>query len=357
MIIRSSRSLFWINDENLLIYKKGFFYTFNCLTNKKSFFCKMPMKKSYKFFSFFNLFNRLLRVFPQSPVFNNFTNEIYFSFLGSIYSLNISNKCISHEIKLQHNASRVLSICVCNGGDIVFGEYPTKEDNAIVSIYRKKLNSSWEIVYSFPNKSIRHIHRLVCCENDLYCFTGDEDLETQIIKFKNFDFDNPKILLSNCQKYRSCFALVLNGEIIYFSDTPYLTNKIYSYNEINQQLTELCEINGTVIYGLIDGSDIYFSTVVEKNLKKDTKNRNISIKINGRDGGIKSKSSTVYIFNKSRLLMPIISLKKDVLPPGLFGVGTFVFTANCSKKYISFSVSGLKKDGCTFVLEKESVFR
>lgn len=348
-IIKNTKPLLWHNDDTLIVFKKTCFFLFEPSSGKFDFIVKMPLKNLTKrCLMHFRFFRRIFRLEPSC-----FTqlgeNEFLFCFYGAIYCLDLISKTIKCEIRFRNPLKRTLSICSC-GKNVFFGEYWTGPNKfGDVKIYRR-INDNWECFYTFKDNEIRHVHKLMILKNDLYCFTGDEISETKIIRFKNFHFDNPETIYSGSQIYRSCCAVAFNNLICYATDTPYEQNKLVYFNVINHKLTAICDLESSSIYSSsLNGSEFYFSTAVEPNLKK-VGSENKRIRIQKDIGGIHSKSSFIYKVNLSDFsIQKILSLKKDKMP-FVFGLGTFVPTVNSSSLYLAFYSSCLKKDGSTIII-------
>lgn len=353
LTIKRAKAICWLDNKTILLYKKGIFYSYNLVQKRLDKFVKMVMNTKQSFFSHFTLCRRLFRIYPQSPLFCNTTNELFFSFCGNIFCLNLLKKSISNELRLNHGASRVLSMCASETGEIFLGEYPTKNDGLPVCIYKRRAAKEWDVVYRFEAEVIRHIHLLSVHANDLFCFTGDENNQINILCFKNKNFEEqPAVIASNDQKYRTCVASFCDKSLYYLTDNPYFQNKLFHLDLNTNELTEMFNIDGSVIYGVSDTDmhRLYFSTAVEKNLKKDKLNNNVRIPIDGINGGIRSKEATTYCFDfDKRELKKIISLKKDALSIKLFGLGTFTFACNCSNKYLALTSSSLRENEKTFI--------
>ena len=360
MIIRKtinrSKALCWINDNVLIFYKKRHFCLYDLKNEEIKAISLLKMSFKQTFFSLFSLTRRLFRLYPQSPAYCEKRHLLFFTFCGFLYSLNFIDSTIKKELKLNHSSSRVLSICVCNDGSIFFGEYPTKYDNEPVHIFQMIDDSIWSIVYSFQPNSIRHIHLLKEYKNDLYCFTGDENEQVNIMCFKDKDFSSkPSVLACGNQKYRACVAAFNGDSLFYVTDNPYFENKLVSIDLNNGEIKELLSVEGSVIYGTDDGNHLLFSTCVEKNLLKDLDGKNVCIKIDGENGGIRSKHAIVYCYNFANgEIVKFLELKKDLLSIKLFGLGSFVFPCSFSNNFVAFTSLALKNNERTFVIEKES---
>ncbi len=342
--IKKSKAICWITSDRLLLYKKGSFYIYDLTSNETKFVAKMDLSSKQKIFNLNKLFRRSFRLYPQTPLFINKTHEVLFSFIGSIYCLNLNNKSITKEIDLSYGARRVLSICLDKNNDAYFGEYPVNGTDGPIRIFKRNANKEWNHIYSFEKDSIRHIHFVTVNDNDFYCFTGDEDNQCKMVCFKNMNFTEPMVIAEGKQKYRTCFASFDKDENFYYlTDSPYYQNKL-NLCQKDGTVTELENVDGSVIYGLNEKENFYFATCVEPNLAKDKENNNVKIKIDGSNGGIRSKNAKVYQFNKvNKKLSLVYELKKDNMP-AKFGICTFIFTSNESDEYLAFTSSCTKKD-------------
>lgn len=353
--IKHAQAIYWIDDYNLLIYKRGKFYSFSLREKKETFLCNVPFKKRiYRIFSLFELSSRLFRVYPSSLYYNKAFNELFFSFLGSIYSFSFLKKGISKELDLNHNASRTLSICGTDDGSAYFGEYPTKRDNKPISIYKRNTNKVWNVIYSFAPNIIRHIHHLAIYNNNLYCFTGDESSESNIFCFYEMNFGkDPTLLFGGKQKYRACTSAYYDNCLFYVTDVPYEANALYKIDLSNNVCTKLFDLNGPVIYGKQDNDTFYFASDVEYNLAKDNNGNNIKIQIDGKRGGVKSRFSYIYIYSMSTShLCQLFYLKKDIMSIRFFGIGTFIFPCGTSNNYYAATSNSLKGNDSTYIFKK-----
>lgn len=339
---KHAQPICWINDTNLVLFQHGNFILLNVDTFKEEKLGSIILSKKERFFMKFSLTRRLLRLLIYSPLYNEKESEILFTFNGCFCSFNLVTKAFDREVKLRHNAKRILAICKTKNNEIFYGEYPTKSKNNDVSIFKRSKTHKHEIVYTFENNSVRHIHFLTEHNNDLFCFTGDENKETKILRFLNKDFiKKPIEILSGSQEYRSCCGLIHENNLVYLTDTPYCQNKLVIYNFEKNQIVKTFNVEGTTIYGLNFGKNLFFSTCVEYNLAKNNE-KNVVLKIDGKNGGVRSKWSTLYCFNcETQEIVPLFKCKKDFLSIKYFGIGTFMFTSNCSKKYLSVFNSSL----------------
>lgn len=350
---RHAQPICWMNDSTLIYYRRGRFVLFNVESKKENTIGKISLTIKEKLLSFFSLTRRLFRLYIFSPIFDSKRQEILFSFNGYFCSYDLDSKTFFREQKLKHQAKRLLSICLCENGEVYYGEYPTRKDNTSICIFKRNQNREHLTVYRFNPNEIRHIHLISEYKNDLFCFTGDEDNETNVLRFVNKNFLNkPQSVLHGSQEYRTCVATFKNNQVYYLSDNPYFQNCLCIYNLKDFSLEHACSIEGSVIYGLRSNNYLFFSTCVEYNLLKNDKNENVVLKIDGKVGGIKSKKSILYYFDMNKKqLKSIYSLKKDFLSIKYFGIGTFQFTSNTSSKFLATFSHSLKRSDTLFIFD------
>ncbi len=161
--------------------------------------------------------------------------------------------------------SRPLKLCLDGNGIIYFGEYFRNPQRLPVHIYRsmdKGLN--WDICYTFPEKSIRHVHGIFYDHyQDLIWFTtGDFDSEC-IIGNTSDDFKTINIFKKGTQIYRTVALLFYKDFIVYGTDTEYEINYIYRIDRIDGKEYKLEEIQGSVFSAVQVGERSAIATAVE----------------------------------------------------------------------------------------------
>jgi len=200
--------------------------------------------------------------------------------------------------------TRPLHITAVPGGAAYWGEYfdnPTREE---VHIYASTdAGATWNIAYTFPKGSIRHVHNIVHdpWEKCLWVLTGDYGDECRILR-ASCDFSRVDTVLQGNQQARAV-ALVPTEDGLYFSsDTPLEPNYIYRFDR-QGTLSQLAPISSSSIYGCRVGDQVFFSTMVEPS------------KVN-RDQNVR-----IYAGNMSRGWQPLLTWRKDPWPMGLFQYG------------------------------------
>jgi len=172
-----------------------------------------------------------------------------------------------NEFRISHRllrGTRPLHIASTPQGRAVWGEYFDNPRRDEVHIYfSEDRGSHWEIAYTFPYGTIRHVHNIVYdrWENCFWVLTGDDGSECRILRV-SCDFRQVDVILSGRQQTRSA-ALIPTEEAIYFStDTPFERNHVYRLDR-SGHLTQVTALNASSIYGCRVGEYVFFSTMVE----------------------------------------------------------------------------------------------
>jgi hypothetical protein len=170
--------------------------------------------------------------------------------------------------------TRPLNICEDNEGDIFFGEYFNNPERESVNIYKSADHgSTWEVVYTFPAKSIRHIHeiRFDSFTNSIWVATGDLDGEC-IIGYSDDKFRSFNIVFQGGQEYRTCKLLFFRDKIIYGTDSETAVNYIKQIDRDTLKVTDLVSLQGSVINSVKIGEKCFLSTTVEPSEVNEDKN-------------------------------------------------------------------------------------
>lgn len=354
---KHAQPICWLDDSMLIYYWRGKFVSLNIVSKEENTIGVIPLTFKEKLLSLFSITRRLFRLYIFSPAFDKNKQEILFSYNGYFCSYNLKTQNFYREQKLNHKARRLLSICLSKNGETYYGEYPTKNDNQSICIFKRDQNQKHSVVYRFKPGEIRHVHLLNERDDDLFCFTGDENNETNILRFNKKNFlIKPISILSGKQEYRSCIATFKNDCLYYLTDNPYFQNKLFVYNLEKQFFSQSFLVEGSVIYGLASENHIYFSTCVEYNLAKDEHGNNVTLKIDGKVGGIRSKESVLYCFDiNNNQLKELFRIKKDYHSIKYFGFGTFMLTCNSSSKFLASFSHSLKNNETLFVFNIENI--
>jgi hypothetical protein len=169
--------------------------------------------------------------------------------------------------------TRPLNICEDKEGNIFFGEYFNNPDRESVNIYKSlDYGGTWEVVYTFPAKSIRHIHeiRFDIYTNSIWVATGDLDGEC-IIGYTDDTFRSFNIVFQGGQEYRTCKLLFFRDKIVYGTDSETAENHLKQIDRMTMKVTDLVSLQGSVINSVQIGEKCFVSTTVEPSeVNKDT---------------------------------------------------------------------------------------
>lgn len=168
---------------------------------------------------------------------------------------------VTHTIQ---RGTRPLFVTATPDGQVFWGEYFDNPERDEVHIYVSRDNGlTWKAAYTFPPKSIRHVHNVVYdrWENLLWILTGDLAAECRIIR-ATLDFGTVEVVLSGNQQTRAVAAVPAPDGLYFASDTPAEMNHIYRFSRAGQ-LARLSEVNSSVLSGCRAGDSLFFSTMAE----------------------------------------------------------------------------------------------
>lgn len=160
--------------------------------------------------------------------------------------------------------TRPLALEVTPKGNVYWGEYFGNPQREPVHVYGSHDSGrTWEVVYTFPASSIRHVHTITYdpFAHCLWMLTGDEATESRIMR-ASLDWGQVETVLSGSQQTRAV-ALVPTVEGVYFAtDTTVETNHIYRLGR-DGSLERLAAIAGSGMQACRVGEVLFFSTAVE----------------------------------------------------------------------------------------------
>lgn len=219
-----------------------------------------------------------------------------------------SESCIEKVFSMSRG-SKPLNICIAPSGKVFFGEYFQNMEKQAVNIYGSDDNGqTWNIVYTFPEGSINHIHGLFFDKytNRIWVATGDRENEC-IIGYTEDEFKTFVEVYRGGQEYRTCHLFFYKDFIVFGTDTQYQQNVIKKFDRNTLEITELQKVQGSVIKGGQVGDVAFISTTVEPSDVNTDKWAHLWVTKDGLHWEEKYKA------------------KKDWLPATLFQFGTFEF--------------------------------
>ena len=209
---------------------------------------------------------------------------------------------------------------------VYFGGYLGNMEKKSVNIYHRISTDQWEIIYTFPQGAINHVHNIVAdpYRQCLWVFTGDFGEASAIWKVTD-SFKKVERVACNDQKYRACVVYALPEGLLYATDAPFADDYIYLLNPETMEAKELFTIHGSCIYGCQWKDKFVFSSTVEGD------GRNMSrlewLFTRKRGTGIKDDYVHMYMGNLKEGFKEIYKEKKDCMPFYTFQFGVFKFPA------------------------------
>lgn len=172
---------------------------------------------------------------------------------------------VTHKIQ---RGTRPLHVTAVPSGKIYWGEYFDNCDRAEVHIYASvDQGSTWQIAYTFPAGSIRHIHNIVYdrWRDCIWILTGDEGAECRVLR-ASCELDSMEAVLSGNQQARAVAAIPTPTGLYLSTDTPLEKNHVYRFNHRQNQpgsIEQVGDLASSSIYGCHVGDAMFFSTMVE----------------------------------------------------------------------------------------------
>lgn len=325
IVKRNFSPLCFLPSGKLVCYRLGSIYILdNNNRVLKSFKIFKSKKESLAGYS--NIIFRLFRLGIRASAALS-ENELLISVGNSIYEVDLEDGYVSAGFNLGQGI-RPLIFSVINkieGFDdgIYFGGYLVNPAKKPVHIYKRVASDQWEIVYTFEEGMINHVHNIVPdpFRNCLWIFTGDFDESSAIWKVTD-NFKRVECVLCNDQKYRGCTAFALKEGLLYATDAPFAKNHINLLDVKKMEIRSLTPIDGSCIYGCQCRGRYVFSSTVEP----DGRDSSLFGLLFGHKRGVGITDMYVHLYSGSISdgFFEIYREKKD-LWPFLFQFGVFRF--------------------------------
>lgn len=237
--------------------------------------------------------------------------------------------------------SRPMYLCEDVDGGVYFGEYFQNMEKQAVHIYGSHDHGkTWEIVHTFPEGNINHVHGIYMdpYTKKMWFATGDRENEC-IIGYTEDGFKTIKEVFRGGQEYRTCVLFFYKDFIVFGTDSQYQQNELKKFDRKTLEITHLQDVQGPVIRGAQIGNVSMISTDVEPSeVNKDTK-------------------AYVWISKDGLNWEELCSAEKDWLPSMLFQFGVFdlpsyAHDASLDKIYVT-GKAVKKYGGHTLVFENK----
>lgn len=317
--------LCYLPSGELVCYKYGEIIVLNNGQEQKEISVFNSTKE--KIFSRSRYLHRLLRLGVRASFALDESN-ILLSIGNKIYELNVEKNRLSKgyfcgEGIRPLSFAKVVGISSVDDG-IYWGGYLGNRAMKSVNIYKRVGKDEWEVVYTFSQGTINHIHTIVSDKyrDCVWIFTGDFDHASAIWKATH-NFKTVECVVCNDQKYRGCVAYVLPEGLLYATDAPFQDNYIRLFNPDDLISKSLFPLRGSCIYGCKWNEQYVFSSTVEGDGRNTSKMEFFFGRKRG--AGIKDEYVHLYIGNLRDGFKEIYREKKDWLPYYTFQFGVFKF--------------------------------
>ena len=209
---------------------------------------------------------------------------------------------------------------------VYFGGYLGNMAKSPVNLYRRDDADHWEIIYTFPQGAINHVHNIVAdpYRDCIWIFTGDFGESAAIWKATE-NFKKVERIVCNGQKYRACVVFALPEGLLYATDAPFADDFIYLLNPKTMEAKVLFPIHGSCIYGCKWKDKYVFSSTVEGDGRNTSRWEFYFGRKRG--SGIKDDYVHMYMGNLQEGFKEIYKEKKDCMPYYTFQFGVFKFPA------------------------------
>jgi len=260
-------------------------------------------------------------------------NRVLVAFRGTAYLVDTQKKTVTAVFTID-KGKRPLFFCFVKNKQqktqtgIYYGDYCTNTAKNPINIYRINPDTfEKEIVYTFPQGRVNHIHNIVydASRDCLWIFTGDFDDAAAIWRTDD-NFASVQCVLKGDQNYRADVVTIYDKDIWYATDSPFAPNYLIRlYQEGKEwKIEKAASLNGPVIYGGKMGEKLVFSTDVESD--GTYRNRWECLTSRKLGKGIKDYYAYLYVFDlKNKELSIIHKCKKDLLPFVVFQFGAIMF--------------------------------
>lgn len=246
---------------------------------------------------------------------------------GAIISLRPGEREFSATHRLTRG-TRPLHITAVANGSAYWGEYFDNATRDEVHVYASRDGERWEVAYTFPKGTIRHVHNIVydSWENCLWILTGDYGDECRILRAE-CDFSRVETVLKGNQQTRAVTLVPMQDGLYFASDTPLETNFVYRLDR-SGKLLRLAQISSSSICGCRVGDKLFFSTMIEPSAI----NRDQHVRIYGGP-------------SRSQEWLPLLAWEKDFWPMGLFQYGNAVLPdGHNTTAYLALTTVAVKID-------------
>jgi len=219
---------------------------------------------------------------------------------------------VTHKIQ---RGTRPLHITATPSGRIYWGEYFDNRERAEVHIYvSMDQGRTWQVAYTFPAGSIRHVHNIVYDRwgDCLWIMTGDEGAECQVLRASS-DLRSVEVVVAGSQQARAVAAVPTEHWLYFSTDTPFEKNHVYRLDRAGK-VEQVGDLASSSIFGCRvgcgAGEAIFFSTMLEPSAVNTVREVHLT---GSRDG---TKWPVLARWKKDNLPMRYFQYGNAFLPDG-----------------------------------------
>jgi hypothetical protein len=172
---------------------------------------------------------------------------------------------VTHQLQ---RGTRPLHVTAVPSGSIYWGEYFDNRERAEVHIYVSTgRGRTWQIAYTFPAGTIRHVHNIVYDRwgDCLWILTGDEGAECKVLR-ASCDLRSVEVVLAGNQQARAVASIPTQSGLYLSTDTPFEKNHLYRLDRAGN-VEQVGDLASSSIFGCRVtcrvGEAIFFSTMIE----------------------------------------------------------------------------------------------
>ena len=219
---------------------------------------------------------------------------------------------VTHQVR---RGTRPLHLTAVPSGNIYWGEYFDNRERAEVHIYASTdRGRTWQVAYTFPAGSIRHVHNIVYDRwgDCLWILTGDEGAECKVLRASG-DLRSVEEVVAGSQQARAVAAIPTRTGVYLSTDTPLEKNHVYRLTRRIDGAGNAEQVGGLAsssIYGCRVGEAMFFSTMIEPSAVNTGREVHLA---GSRDG---TNWQVLARWKKDRLSMRYFQYGNAFLPDG-----------------------------------------
>ena len=309
-----------LDMENGLVFDECSIYQATLSNDNRDLIVRLPISWWKRVLSKFRVVGRLLRLDPRCVICVS-SERFLISVLHKIWLLDLNSRSLTCVFESRNQFSDNLNFCEYNG-NVYWGDYGINVIHEPINIYRMDKEGNVDIVYTFPQGDVIHVHNIFLDEtkSHYWVLMGDNEDKAGIYK-ASLDWKEVTPVKVGKQCYRSVVGFPYNGGLLYATDSVDYDNYLRLIEKTGSEKV-LAPINGSCIYGGETKDYFLFSTTVEPKAGAGFKH----IFENRLGGGIKSWEVHLIAVSKKDLSITIVKkFRKDWLPMVLFQYGRIRF--------------------------------